>query len=209
MAEEKKADSLGMRLIRAMMAMENPTKDTDGHNYKYATLDQVLEIVQPALFKESLGVIQVQEIVDGNSIQVTYLIDGLAPGLTLHRLDTRPVYIYENAQRTGSFETYMRRYANLCAFGLAPEDDDGAKTTKGEGKRKAQKPTSSAVETAKGRLWHDVTVHAEKAGIDARDEYRRLMVQAQNMQGCSNVDDLTADTIITVCELYEQEVFNV
>ena len=41
-------------------------------------------------------------------------------------LDTRPMHDYPSAQDTGSWETYMRRYALRSAFGLAGEDDDGA-----------------------------------------------------------------------------------
>lgn len=199
-------DTYTMRFGRALAAMENPVKDTDAHKYKYATLDQVQGIVKPALFEQGLVLLQTVVYEDGSHFLVTSVIDTIT-GET-HTYDTRLVYIGQNAQTNGSFETYSRRYALLTVFGLAPEDDDGAATAKGR-KPRAEKPASSPVEVAKGRLWHDVTVHAEKAGIDAKDEYRRLMVQAQNMQGCSNMDDLTADTITTVCELYEREVFNV
>ena len=38
--------------------LRNPTKDTKGHNYKYAQLDQILEILKPVLAKYDLGIMQ-------------------------------------------------------------------------------------------------------------------------------------------------------
>lgn len=206
---DKPIRSLQEKFVEAWANIKNPELDGFNPHYKnsYATLAATLGVVKDAC--APLGIAYEQNLVNCNGAYM--LATKVVDGSDERALSTFPIDNPPNSQAFGSEMTYKKRQAAQCDWGIVGEvDDDGEAAVKQTVRKPgAEKPVSSPVEVAKGRLWHDVTVYAEKTGIGARDEYRRLMVQAQNMQGCSNMDELTADTITTVCELYEQEVFNV
>lgn len=130
MKEEIKAElNLEAKLLKAMHAMQNPKKDTEAYNYKYATLDQVLDIVKPALKDQGLALSQQSKFHEQTNSFC--LFTNVFDGEDIRVLDIRPLHDGTNAQNVGSWETYMRRYALLTVFGLAAEDDDGKATTQG------------------------------------------------------------------------------
>lgn len=131
----KKELNIMSKMIAAMEEMKNPTKDTSAYKYKYATLDQVLSIVKPALFKQKLMLLQRVER-DGEQYLLT---TSVADENEIVNLDMRPITFSGDAQRDGSLETYYRRYSLMTVFGLAGEDDDGAATKKDESETKTTK----------------------------------------------------------------------
>ena len=119
------------RLAAAQSQMMNPKKDSDNPFYgsKYATLDQVAEIVREACNAHGLFVTQGTEVDAGGVVLVTRVV---APDGDMV-LDRTPVTPNSNAQKYGGELTYKRRYALCQAFGLAGEaDDDGNAASKGE-----------------------------------------------------------------------------
>ena len=132
--------NLKAKLRSALAQMDNPTKsataDVGRFKYNYATLDQVLEIVKTALVSNELGLRQ--QVVETKWYNSDTDLSGI--DYQLHTIvfddeeemvvDQRPYRIIPDAQQQGSFETYMRRYALMMAFGLAGEDDDGAGASK-------------------------------------------------------------------------------
>lgn len=129
MAETKTDNrSFNKRLMDAMAEMENPTKSKQAYKYKYETLEQVLAIVRPALANNGIALTQGQQFdaESGGWVLVTQVFDKD----NKVTLDVRKIVDYDDAQKAGSWETYMRRYALRTAFGLTGEDDDGAATTK-------------------------------------------------------------------------------
>lgn len=126
-------ETLEDRLIAAMAEMVNPTKSNTAtvptksggrYTYKYESLDQVLAAVRPPLLEHGIGLIQQQVLSEktGRYVLRTEVFSG-----TDHRVvDERPMVETSDPQAAGSWETYMRRYALRCAFGLCGEDDDGA-----------------------------------------------------------------------------------
>lgn len=98
------------------------------YGYKYATLPDILEQVNPVLRGE--GLVLIQSVVgDGASVGVETRIahkDGHVEifGPVLLRVSG-------DAKAAGSAITYARRYALTAALGIAPdEDDDGAAASK-------------------------------------------------------------------------------
>lgn len=166
------ADSnINAKLMKALQAMANPVKDTKGHNYKYAQLDQVMEIVKPALYANGLAIKQGigPDYSDGKPLLITEVFDETA---TL-ALDRRPIKIMDDPQKQGSYETYMRRYALLTVFGLAPEDDDGqAAKPQQKPRAKAKAPDNDG--QAKGRLWKAMTDYCRRNGVDHNAEIEEL-----------------------------------
>lgn len=132
MAEEKEAarETMRAKLRDAMADMVNPTKSKTAnvptksgknYQYQYTTLAEVLGIVRPALQEHGLGLRQSIGTSEAGLTLRTEVFDEDAD----MTLDERPVYENKDPQGFGSYETYMRRYSLLTAFGLAADDDDG------------------------------------------------------------------------------------
>lgn len=174
MTEKNAAEAtpcLKSRLVDAMADMVNPqkaktakvpTKNGGSYQYKYETLDQVLAAIRPPLIERKIGLTQRQVWSDNtNSYALeTVVFDGTEEIV----MDVRPLHDYPDAQSTGSWETYMRRYALRSAFGLAGEDDDGAATV-GAGQARGASQGRQQAPKRPGK-W---------------DEFKRLKAEAEAM----------------------------
>jgi hypothetical protein len=114
-------------LLQAQTHLANPKKDTTGYGYKYAQLDQIIEIVKPVLAEYGLGIIQSPHgpIVDGCLTLKTIIFHESGQ----HLIEQFAIPLKEGTNVTqdyGSALTYARRYHLLSLFNLAAEDDDGA-----------------------------------------------------------------------------------
>ena len=113
----------------AQEEISNPKKDTKGHNYKYAQLDQVLAIIKPILSKYGLGLMQTPtgKIEEGCLTLKTIIFH--ESGQHLAEQFQIPIPQGRNiTQDFGSCLSYARRYSILSLFSLAQEDDDGQGT---------------------------------------------------------------------------------
>ena len=102
---------------------------------KYASLENILEVVLPILHKNDLYIIQ-SPISEGERIGVKTKIchiDGecIEDGFTMQLAKNDP-------QGAGSAITYARRYALVAMLGLNVEDDDDGNTASG----KREQPTN-------------------------------------------------------------------
>lgn len=130
------SEPLRTRLIEAMGEMTNPaksnkatvpTKSGKTYTYNYESLDQVLAAIRPPLMARGIGLTQPM---DWNEVTGCWVLRTVVFDAEERlELDVRPVYPTADAQTSGSFETYMRRYALRSAFGLCGEDDDGQVAT--------------------------------------------------------------------------------
>ena len=153
--------NFNVKLMKALSMMDNPVKDTKGHNYKYAQLDQVMDVVKPALQSNELAVRQGTKIDDGVLILETVVFDGAESRV----MDTRIIEHMADPQKQGSYETYMRRYALLTVFGLAPEDDDGQAARQPQKPSKASRGNADRNE-AVTRLYAALGSYADRRGGD-------------------------------------------
>lgn len=104
-----------------------PTKSGKTYTYNYESLDQVLAAIRPPLMAHGIGLTQPM---DWNEVTGCWVLRTVVFDAEERlELDVRPVYPTADAQTSGSFETYMRRYALRSAFGLCGEDDDGQVAT--------------------------------------------------------------------------------
>ena len=158
------------KLLKAVQQMENPIKDKSAYKYLYADLSQVLGIVKPVLFDNGLGLMQHVKYVNDAPFLVTTVFDESG---TLD-LSERRLHDFPDAQATGSYDTYTRRYELLKVFSLATDDDDGA-ATKGI---VTKEPTE--LQKAQKRLLDAEKIYCELNGISNAAEYHREIVMMRD-----------------------------
>ena len=126
-----------------------PTKSGKTYTYNYESLDQVLAAIRPPLMARGIGLTQPIDWDEQTNGWVLRTVVFDAEERIV--LDVRPMFLSADAQTSGSFETYMRRYALRSAFGLCGEDDDGQVATNmaREGASKPRYQRSGATAPAK------------------------------------------------------------
>lgn len=119
-------------------------KDTQGHGYKYPTLNQILDIVIPMCNRRGIALMQVTHPVPSGVGVETVLFneenEKISSGVLAMPLTTDTSGNIINvgninkqgnisgqygAQAYGSALTYARRYSLTSFFGMKAEDDDG------------------------------------------------------------------------------------
>ena len=110
-------------------------KDTEGYNYKYFDINQLLEKLTPLLHEEGLTLTQPLTNINGRPAIGTFIFDG--DKIISESIITLPDLL--KPQDMGSCITYYRRYSLQSLFALEAEDNDG--TIKG-------KPTKKKVEVS-------------------------------------------------------------
>jgi len=102
-------------------------KDTEGYNYKFFDINQLLEKLQPILEKHKVVISQPMVVKEGATRLCTVLYDLESEELIESAIqlpnDVKP-------QDMGSAITYYRRYSIVSLLALQAEDDDGASTMK-------------------------------------------------------------------------------
>ena len=113
------------------------TKDavanTGRYSYKYATLNSILEAVQPILTDQGLTVSWRQKH-EGQAVHASAVIthrQGHQEESGFIAMPFDAAGQMNPAQRVGSAATYAKRYSLLAVLGIAPEDDDDAQSTTG------------------------------------------------------------------------------
>ena len=94
---------------------------------KYATLDEILEAIAPALLANNLLLIQPTIVKDNSTVLKTILIHAES-GEQLESELTIPAIT--DPQKLGAAMTYYRRFSICSLLAIAPDDDDDGTTAK-------------------------------------------------------------------------------
>ncbi|OFK25063.1 ERF family protein [Olsenella sp. HMSC062G07] len=164
------AEPLRTRLIAAMAEMTNPAKSNKAtvptksgrtYTYNYESLDQVLAAIRPPLMAHGIGLTQPM---DWNEVTGCWVLRTVVfDAEERFELDERPMYPTADAQTSGSFETYMRRYALRSAFGLCGEDDDGQVATNMARENRSKAAQARSVATTPAQPKAPATAHHSSA----------------------------------------------
>jgi ERF superfamily len=153
-----------MKLITAALiaakAQFNPihkNKINPHFNFKYATLDEILEAIAPALLANNLLLIQPTIAKDNSTVLKTILIHAES-GEQLESELTIPTIA--DPQKLGAAMTYYRRFSICSLLAIAPDDDDDGTTAKAT----ATVKTTSSLPSA-----------GERATVNREVELRKLM----------------------------------
>lgn len=141
MANDKRHDVLS-RIAAVQQSVEAVKRTTEGYGYKYATLNDIWQLVKNSMMEHGLGwtAICSSETV-GTDMPTVYntltiavyesthesenLMDMVKHGEAVSSSYTYPAAA---AQQVGSYETYYRRYGLIHLLGLTTVMDDDGKT---------------------------------------------------------------------------------
>lgn len=135
-------------LIKARTDIQAVQRDKDGFGYKYATLDNVLNMLKDVLPMYDLGFVQFPETIDGKDGVTTVVIHKSGEYISArYEMDATPVKGTNLTQQKGASITYTRRYSLCSVFGIATEEDtDGV--VAGQPQTKTGMDTSQITGTA-------------------------------------------------------------
>jgi len=123
---EKKKITLSQAMLDFRVNIDSVTKDSVNPHWKngYASYNAVQEAITPTLDMLGIVVIQAPMILDGIDVLNTriYMADNTSEMIVSN---IRLLLPKSDMQQLGGAITYARRYALVCLFGLAVEDDDG------------------------------------------------------------------------------------
>ena len=113
-------------------------KDTEAYNYKYVTLDQIQEKMNPLLEEQGLLLTQPMGVTTFGESSITTLYTEVLDIESDEKISSCMILPSNvKPQDLGSAITYFRRYSLLSLFNLVTEDDDGAKA---QGTKSTKKP---------------------------------------------------------------------
>jgi hypothetical protein len=176
-------------LVAAQGEITNVAKDVKGHNYMYADLPSVLDMIRPILLKHSLFVTQLVNDDEGRTFLTTKLYHSSGECLE----SKMPLY-FENLgnarnawQERGSAITYARRYAITALLGIAADEDIDAKDLKEE----KAKPCGQQLNKL-------------KCGFNKLAQYQQTEVLA--FAQIKSIDDVTLDKFTAVVNSIEKKI---
>lgn len=187
-------DTIAPALVAALADLtvveKGRTADTGKYSYDYADLADVVKLTRPVLAKH--GIVALTPVHSQG--------DDLACTVTLlhrsgDRLDFGPFTFPHgrDAQATGSWVTYIRRYALTAALGMAAgDDDDGAKAQpRPAQQQRPQRPQAPPLS--------DTERHEIEAAIGALDDDARKRLAAEwKARRIRKLEELTAHDVDTV-----------
>lgn len=125
-------------LLALQAELKNPQKtktaDMEKYKYRYAELPILLDDYKPILASHNFHLSQVGDYNIGENGNVIYSLATVIRHKSGEVLTSHLPLTDErrDAQKFGSWMTYMRRYALLALLGLAEEDNDGQETKTGD-----------------------------------------------------------------------------
>ena len=174
-----KKKELFAALVKAQAEFGPLIKDSKGYNYKYAQLDQLLDVVRPVLIKHGLGVIQQPTSCEDKIGVRTILIH--ESGESLMSEYSIKLAKANDPQAAGSVITYFRRYALMALCGIAPEDDDGQGARNTQEKKANRVPS---IEDAKDRLTERLIAENK-----ATDERLKFIADCKNIKALNSAEE--------------------
>jgi len=116
--------TLNERIALVKTEMVALTKDQKGYNYKYADLNQHIDMIEPLLEKN--GLVLTQPVMTNGQVNMVSTEISLKSDITQVAKSQLTLPAFDDLQKIGSAITYARRYTLNSFFGMKTEDNDGA-----------------------------------------------------------------------------------
>lgn len=139
-------------IIKARPEISPIARTKSARNYKYATLDTVIELLSVVLPKYELGWVQSIGTTDGRPVLVTRIIHTSGEWIedTLPLVQTKLAGGANESQELGASITYFKRYALSAMFGIATDDDTDGVAEVRERKQQVRMTARAAQQQTEG-----------------------------------------------------------
>tara|TARA_R100000654_G_scaffold12602_2_gene27403 strand:- start:2391 stop:3149 length:759 start_codon:yes stop_codon:yes gene_type:complete len=136
---------LAAALSKFQAEVENPTKDSQGHNYKYADLANILNAVKQPLTNNKLSVCQMLgSSAQGISVTTILMHESGEYIESMLSLPQEANSRMSAPQQAGTTITYARRYALAACLGIAQQDDDAPKPSVSDSDEEKTEPVNQS-----------------------------------------------------------------
>lgn len=200
-------DQIAPALVAALTDLTNVAKghqaNTGSYGYSFLNIADLVSETRPVLAAHGIvALTPVHEHGDGLACTVTLLHE------SGQRLDFGPLPFPagRDAQATGSWITYMRRYSLLAALGMGAEDDDGASAKAREPKqerrteRPQEQPAGQLVAKVKAQLVERIAPHVAEG--TAKQHAAEVWKQAEPKADGRIVPDDEVEVLWQVADSY-------
>lgn len=128
--KSEKINELASALSKAQGEIKDVVKEKTGYGYKYADLQQIIDMLRPILLRHGLALVQMPSNINesDSSIALTTMLIHTS-GQFIEDKVSVPVQIGKGmsaTQAVGSALTYARRYVLSAMFMIAQADNDAA-----------------------------------------------------------------------------------
>jgi len=125
MNKSESIKELASALCKAQSELDNASKSTNGHGYKYADLGEIIDILTPVLSKHGLAHMQSPVMVDGKACLETIIMHESGEYIANTALMAHAkLHKGNEAQMMGATIAYQRRYSLKSMFGIAEVDEE-------------------------------------------------------------------------------------
>jgi len=140
MNKSEQINELATALHKAQSKLDNASKSTQGHGYKYADLAEILDILTPVFAEYGLAQIQIPVIQDGQACLETVIMHTSGQWISGTALMAHAKLARGNdAQMMGATIAYQRRYSLKAMVGIAEQDEEkNFKENKGKAEKKIE-----------------------------------------------------------------------
>lgn len=197
MNKSESIKALAAALAKFQSEVTNPPNSKEvsagKFSYKYAPLDEILNLVRPILSKHGLSIIQMPVMSEGMVGATTTLLHDSGEWI-----ETEPILLKldkQTAQGAGSAITYARRYAISAILGISSEDDDDASSIEFEQTKETNKQTNRNLSEKQIKRLYAIAYAAEIDADTVKDQVKRKYNK--------KVSELTKEEYDNVCNGYE------
>jgi len=146
MEKEKKQKTLTQKIhqVGVRVGSIEKTKENPFFKSKYFDINDLLAVLNPALEKEGLSVIQPLDMETGANLHA--VIRTIVTNGKETQTYTLPLPTIQDPQKMGSAITYYRRYSLQSLFGLQTNDDDDGNVASKETRANKKAKTTDDLE---------------------------------------------------------------
>lgn len=193
MKQSEKNQQVYTALMNARAEMDAPAKSGDNPHFKYtyATLEDVIAVIEKVLPKHNLVWVQdvfSQVVPESPQVHKTVLVGRLVHVTSGEFIEYGPLIIPvkdpDDPQKVKSGVTYMKRTQLQAAFGLADHDDDDGNDA-ARGKDQAR-PSGKREEKKDDQKDEKSKAQARPAPADAIEKFKA------EIKACNNMDQIKA-----------------
>jgi len=142
--------NLAAALSKFQSEVDNPTKDSQAHNYKYADLANIFNAVKEPLANNKLSVCQMLGSgVQGVSVTTILMHESGEYIQSEYSIPQETSSRMSGPQQAGTTITYARRYAIAACLGIAQEDPDAPKPSVSDSDEEKTEPANKSATQAK------------------------------------------------------------